>query len=204
MADVGFPTVRLDAAACAGQSLRTRGRGVNREGVANSSLQSSFEEFFAQTTPGLIGQVYLLTSDLADAQDIVQETMLRAWRDWSRVSTYDHPEAWARRVAHNLAVTRWRRIRVGQRRAASERPAPLGQPDAEYLDLVAALAKLPPRQRRALVLFEVVGLSGDEIAAELSVPSGTVRGWLTRARRFLAAELSVDDAPSDQEGRHPK
>lgn len=169
---------------------------------------ASFEEFFEQTTPGLVGQAYVLTGNLQEAQDIVQEAMLRAWREWPKISAYEDPAGWARKVAHNLAVSRWRRLAVRSRHERAERPAQVLGPDVDHLDLVAVVSRLPAGQRRALVLFDIVGLSGEEVAAELNVPSGTVRGWLTRARRTVAAELGWDEPiivgePISEEGaRH--
>ena len=153
----------------------------------------SFEAFFATVSPGLVGQAYVLTGNLQEAQDLVQEAMLRAWREWAKVSRYEDPAAWARRVVHNLAVSRWRRLSVRRRHERAERVTDAPAPDVGHLDLVAVVAKLPAGQRRALVLFDVVGLSGEEVAAELGVPAGTVRGWLTRARRTVAEQLGWED-----------
>jgi RNA polymerase sigma-70 factor (ECF subfamily) len=155
----------------------------------------SFESFFAATSPGLVGQAYVLTGNLQEAQDLVQEAMLRAWREWPKISNYEDPVGWVRKVVHNLAVSRWRRLAVRRRHEAAERVVDSPAPDVGHLDLVAVVAKLPAGQRRALVLFDVVGLSGEEVAAELGVPAGTVRGWLTRARRTVAEQLGWDDTP---------
>ncbi|MGG8409265.1 sigma factor, partial [Streptomyces sp. 12297] len=74
-----------------------------------------FEEFYAHSAKQLVGQVYLMTGDLHEAQDVVQEAFVRAWDRRGRLSRDAGPEAWIRTVAWRLAVSRWRR-----RRRASE------------------------------------------------------------------------------------
>jgi RNA polymerase sigma-70 factor (ECF subfamily) len=54
--------------------------------------------------PSLTGQAYLLTGDLAEAQDFAQETLYRVWRDWEKISEYDQPAAWARKVLASLVI----------------------------------------------------------------------------------------------------
>ncbi|MGH9297124.1 MAG: RNA polymerase sigma factor [Acidimicrobiales bacterium] len=181
--------------------------GVELEaGVAMVDETAAFEAFFAQASRPLVGQAYVLTGNLAEAQDIVQETFLRAWKAWPTLSTADDPTPWARRVVHNLAVSRWRHLKVRQRHEMADRPRPVAPPDASHLDLIAAVSHLPEGQRKALVLFDLVGLSGAECAEELGVPGGTVRGWLSKARASVAAELgwnedSADFAGTEGDGR---
>jgi RNA polymerase sigma-70 factor, ECF subfamily len=146
-----------------------------------------FEHFFDTVSRRLVGQAFLLTGNLAESQDLVQETMLRVWARWERVSRYDDPEAFARRVLHNLAVSWHRRRTVAKRDVSTvaEHPAP----DADHLDIVDALGRLPARQRRAIVLHDVVGLDATEVADELGARPGTVRQWLSRGRLALAKDL---------------
>ena len=70
-----------------------------------------FDEFYRGSRQRLLGFVYVLTGDLAEAQDAVQEAYIRAWQRWSTVSGYDDPEAWVRVVASRIAVSRWRSLR---------------------------------------------------------------------------------------------
>jgi RNA polymerase sigma-70 factor (ECF subfamily) len=80
-------------------------------------------------------------------------------------------------------------------------------PEAAHLDVVAAVRRLPAGQRRTLVLHDVVGLTGEEIAAELGVPAGTVRAWLHRGRQSVAKELGWSDpkaASAVGEAQSPK
>jgi RNA polymerase sigma-70 factor, ECF subfamily len=150
--------------------------------------RATFDTFVRESSGPLFGQAYLVVGEYHEAQDLVQETLVRVWQHWSRVSGYEEPRAWARHVLHNLAVSRWRRMRVRATVAEVERSTP--PPDIGHLDLFDALRRLPVRQRSAIVLHDVEGLSVSEVASELKVPEGSVRGWLSRGRASLAADLA--------------
>lgn len=84
-----------------------------------------FEEFYAHSAKQLVGQVYLMTGDLHEAQDVVQEAFVRAWGRRSALYRDAGPEAWIRTVAWRLAVSRWRRRgRSAGPGAATATPAP--------------------------------------------------------------------------------
>jgi RNA polymerase sigma-70 factor, ECF subfamily len=154
----------------------------------------SFDAFVRNYGGPLFGQAYLLTGQYQEAQDLVQETFVRLWQNWGKVREYDDPPGWARHVLHNLAVSSWRRHR--RRRSAQELEVAVAvaPPDVAHLDVIAALADLPERQRRAIVLHHVAALSVAEIAAEMRAPEGSVRAWLSRGRAALAAALGTDMA----------
>ena len=69
-----------------------------------------FEEFYTATVGRLLGQLYPVTGDLHEAEELVQEAYARASTHWARLRDYDRPEAWVRRVAMNLAADRGRRL----------------------------------------------------------------------------------------------
>ncbi len=154
-----------------------------------------FDEFYASVFPRLVGQVFLITGDLHDAEDVVQEAMARASARWARLRGYDVPEAWVRRVAVNLAADLARRAR--RRMAAMTRlasiPAAVVELPAEDFELVAALGTLPLPQRQVVVLHHLAGMPVVEVATVLRVPAGTVKSRLKRARRALAACLGEGD-----------
>jgi RNA polymerase sigma-70 factor (ECF subfamily) len=154
----------------------------------------AFDEFYAATARRVIHGVYAFCGDLAEAQDLAQEAYARAWQRWSRVSTYDSPEAWVRNVAWRLAANRWRRLRRWPRaRARLGASAPASAltdgPTPDRVAVVAALRRLPPAQRRVVVLHYVYDLPVADIATAAEMPEGTVKVYLARARAKLAALL---------------
>ena len=152
-----------------------------------------FEEFYAATAPTLVRQVHALTGDLAEAQDCVQEAYARAWQRWSSVKDYDVPAAWVRQVACRLAVSRFRRARVGVGLLRRQGPPPdVPGIDPSRVALVEALKQIPEAQRLAIVLHHVAGLSVEEVARETGAPTGTVKARLSRGRAALASLLSEE------------
>ncbi|GAA1381461.1 SigE family RNA polymerase sigma factor [Catellatospora chokoriensis] len=155
--------------------------------------QHDFAEFYSAAFGPLTSQIHAFVGSHAEAQDLVQEAFCRAFGKWSVVSRYDDPYAWVRRVAWNLAVSRWRRgrlVRLWQRDLA---PPDVPEPTANDVDLTRALAKLPKDQRQAVVLHYLADMSIADIAAFMNSPEGTVKAWLHRARAALASSLDVTD-----------
>src|SRR6266699_2024616 len=161
--------------------------------MAEAASRLDFDEFYASSAARLVRHGYALTGDMAEAQDIAQEAFARAWQRWAAVRDCDSPEAWVRRVATNLAASRWRRIRVA--RAAAGQPAqqPAPEVSTDTVALVSGLRTLPERQRTVLVLHYMCDLSVDQIAAELRCPAGSVKSWLSRGRTALADAVRVID-----------
>ena len=93
--------------------MTTRGSVASMPSETQSSEAESFDDFYASTAPVLVRQVHALTGDLAEAQDCVQEAYARAWQRWSTISEYGAPAAWVRTVACRLAISRFRRLKVG-------------------------------------------------------------------------------------------
>ncbi|MFI7071263.1 SigE family RNA polymerase sigma factor [Micromonospora sediminicola] len=153
-----------------------------------------FDEFYRGSRQRLLGFVYVLTGNLAEAQDAVQEAYIRAWQRWSTVRGYDDPEAWLRVVASRIAVSRWRSLRSRARaylRHGAEDSVP--GPNTDTLEVVAALRRLPEEQRVAIALYYLVGMPVAEVARETEAPVGTVKARLSRGRAALAELLTVVD-----------
>jgi RNA polymerase sigma-70 factor (ECF subfamily) len=149
-----------------------------------------FERFYAAAFGRIAGQLFVVTGDLQEAEDVTQEAFARASVRWSRLRTYDLPEAWVRRVALRLATDRFRQAR--RRLAALRRLNPEPRVPAvsvEALALAEELRALPLAWRKAIVLHHLVGMPVEEAARTLGVPPGTVKTWLARGRRALAARL---------------
>jgi RNA polymerase sigma-70 factor (ECF subfamily) len=145
-----------------------------------------FAAFYAATFAQLCAQLYVHTGSLAEPQDVVQEAFSRALPRWEKVSEYDDPTARVRKVAWNLATSRWRRL-TALTHPAADVPTPAPTPDRVALQ--AALASLPDRHRQAVVLHYLVGASIAEIAGITGAAEGTVKSWLHRGRGALAQRL---------------
>lgn len=152
----------------------------------------SFDEFYQATYSRLVGQLYLVTGSLTQAEEIVQEAFVRALARWSRIRQYDLPEAWVRRVALNLAANELRRARSRLGALARLRPKAEDPPMSEdAAALVDALRRLSATHRQALLLHYALDLPVSEVAQQLRLTPATVRGRLSRARARLRRLLSA-------------
>lgn len=159
-----------------------------RRGEAGPGDIDGFEAVYRASYARLVGQLYVVTTSRAEAEEAVQEAFARLWARWDQVGGYEKIEAWVRHVAINVAIGRWRR-------AARERPLPevtaaAGDPMGSGVEVLLALRKIPIHQRSALFLHHVVGLSVEEVADEMSSKPGTVKSWLSRGRASLDGLLS--------------
>lgn len=164
----------------------------------DTSRPASFADVYAATAPRLIHQLYLIIGDLSEAQDCVQEAYARAWIRWDRLAAGGgDPVGWVKTTAYRLAISRWRHLAAGLRALRRHgAPRELAGPTPDTVAVRDALAALPLNQRMALVLYHIGDLSVDEIAAQLDVPSGTVKARLSRGRKALAVLLADDPEPS--------
>jgi RNA polymerase sigma-70 factor (ECF subfamily) len=153
--------------------------------------REEFASFYAGAFRRLVGQLYAMTGDLAEAQDAVQEAFTRAWARRGKIDRGQAPEAWIRVTAWRIASSRWRRARNGDRlMTLAAAPESIAGPSPDRVAFVAALRRIPAEQRRALVLFHVCDLTVDQIAAETGVRVGTVKARLSRGRAALGPHLS--------------
>lgn len=153
----------------------------------------SFEEFVQARSGSLLRTALLLTGqNRAEAEDLLQLALERAYRRWPRVAGTGEPERYVRRILANASADRWRRI---GRRPEQPLPAAAAGPavpdrSAELADrdyLLRALAALPPRQRAVLVLRYFDDLPDAEIATALGCTIGTVKSHAARALARLRA-----------------
>lgn len=155
---------------------------------------AGFDGFYGATARRIVRHGYALTGNITEAQDIAQEAFARAWQRWDSVRGLDSPEAWVRRVATNLATSRFRRDRTARAAARYLIAADVPEISADTVALVAALRTLPERHRVVLVLHYLADLPVGQIAEELRCPVGSVKAWLSRGRGALAIALSDDTA----------
>lgn len=135
----------------------------------------------------LVGVVGLLVGDRHLAEELAQEALVRACRDWAKVRHLDRPGAWLHRVAVNLAMTAHRRRRsehkMLQRVHSRDRQSEQEQDPAAAYAVRQALHRLPMNLRAVVVLRFYADCSVADTAAVLGIPEGTVK---TRTRRALA------------------
>ncbi|MEV0241913.1 SigE family RNA polymerase sigma factor [Streptomyces sp. NPDC050674] len=155
--------------------------------------EEEFDIFYASAFPRLVGQVYAVTGDLAEAQDVVQEAFVRAWDRRREMLADEAPEAWVRTVAVRLAISRWRRARRWLELVRHNAvPEHVPGPGPEHAALVQALRRLPQAQRTAIVLHHLCDLSVEQVASETGAAVGTVKARLSRGRAALAAHLAPE------------
>jgi RNA polymerase sigma-70 factor (sigma-E family) len=166
-----------------------------------------FEAWVRARAGALARSAYLLTGDAHLAEDLLQDTLARVADHWRRVSRGGGPDAYARRVMHNLAIDRWRRRSVRPAEVLTDAHPELRGPgdDADAADrrllLREALSRLTPKQRAVLSLRFYEDLTEVQTAAVLGCSPSTVKSQSRQALarlRTLAPDLLADLVP-DQE-----
>lgn len=166
--------------------------GVEKVSRIDGDPERALGDLYAVSYARLVGVVGAVARDRQVAEEAVQDAFVRLIGQWPKVSRYDDPEAWLRKVALGYVSNRRRKIRNGIRAAVrhgvqSEIPAPSG----DAVDLRRALASLPRPQREVIVL-QHLGLGVEAIARQLDIPIGTVKSRLFRGRTALAPLLRED------------
>jgi RNA polymerase sigma factor (sigma-70 family) len=139
------------------------------------------------------------TGSMTLAEDQVAEAFARAWSCWHKVSRHPAPRAWVVRTALNAGASAWRR-RSKETALTSQDIAAAGS-EGTGLDtsVLAALRRLPNRQREVIVLRVFLDLDIDTTAQQLGIAPGTVRAHLSRAMTALRGEL--DPVMTTETGR---
>jgi RNA polymerase sigma-70 factor (sigma-E family) len=158
-------------------------------------LPRSFELAFERLYRVAYRIAYRILGDRLDAEDVAQEALARTSIRWSKL--HERPEGWVSRVASNLAIDRYRR-----RSRRTELPTgPIGIVDerlGERGDLVAALRKLPRRQREVVVMRYLADLSESDVAIALGCSVGSVKSNGSRGLAALRRDLTrVDGTDGD-------
>lgn len=147
--------------------------------------------------PGLVGYAFLLTGSVVDAEDLVQEALVRTFSRRTRGQDVEHLEAYVRRAILHLHLDgHRRRSRWGRTAHLHADLGEAGAPDAAAavrLDVHAALTSLSPRQRACVVLHYVDDLPVAEVAEALGISPGAVKRYLSDARAALGPLLADDD-----------
>jgi RNA polymerase sigma-70 factor (sigma-E family) len=177
---------------------RKPGTGLSGAGWA----EADFRDFVAARSAALFRGALVLTGNHGSAEDLVQETLERAWSRWRTIAAKDVPDAYVRRIMVNLANDRWRRFRRtvahqdnGDGAAAGDEYARIDSRD----QLVRALQALPIRMRTVVVLRYFHDLSDAEIAADLGISRSAVRSQLARGMERLRRQFPAISGPSAQQ-----
>jgi RNA polymerase sigma-70 factor (ECF subfamily) len=149
------------------------------------------------------------TTDPQLSADLMQDVFLRVWQHLDKLTDMpdDGRRAWIFTVARNLSIDagRHQRTEAGAEQALAREPAGPSAPAsaaviaAERVAIVSeAIGRLPEQQRVALTMAAAGTMTSAEIAADLGVPAGTVRYWLSQARRTLALALDLYDDQGEE------
>ena len=163
-----------------------------------------FAAFMAESSPALLHTAWLLCGDAHRAEELTQQALVKTYVSWARALRTD-PLAYARRTLANQRIDTWRRTRREVLLSPEDMPSGAVTADTARLvdrDLLArALATLPARQRRIVVLRHFIGLSEAEVADDLGVSVGTVKSTASRALSALRAQLGeTSTAPAPRGG----
>jgi RNA polymerase sigma-70 factor (ECF subfamily) len=171
--------------------------------TSTAEARARFLSLVAQLRPDLHRYCARMTGSVFDGEDVVQETLAKAWYALAEMESAPELRPWLFRIAHNTAMDFLRRYEhrnveatadvevIADMREARE-PDERG-PDGERVEAaLKVFAALPPVQRSALALKDVIGLSLDEAAATMGVSVAAVKGALVRARANIATAKTAD------------
>jgi len=171
-----------------------------------SSMRREFEGQLPESVRLAFRVARAVLRNDADAEDVAQETLLRAFRRFDRLRDRTRFRSWLVRIAYRLALDRLRtRKRIEQRDAAwlreakslaSSRPSVVGSDFSEQLE--RAVADLPEKLRIVLLLSAMEGHTMEEVAELLAIPIGTVKSRLFLARKNVAEKLQCFVNPIDR------
>lgn len=159
------------------------------------AFRESFEAFYVREIRSVVGLAYVLSGSGRAAEDLAQDAFLKAYRNWDRISSYDDPGGWVRRVVSNDSVSRFRRLAAETRALLRLRGESyiIPQADPEAIHLWEEVRRLPARQAQVIALRYYDQRSNAEAAEILGCSETTVKTHLQRARETLARRLERED-----------
>jgi RNA polymerase sigma-70 factor (ECF subfamily) len=167
------------------------------EEVPAETLEASrsFESFYDAESRTLFRRLWLVTGNRAEAEELMQDAFLKVWERWEQVGAMDDPVGYLYRTAMNLFRKRYRRAALAIRRTIGLAPSRDDFADADDRDSVRrVLSTLPPRQRAALVLTEMLGFNANEAGRALGVQASTIRSLSRQGRESFRKATEDDDA----------
>jgi RNA polymerase sigma factor (sigma-70 family) len=155
----------------------------------------NFEVFYEAEAQTLFRRLWLVTGNRAEAEEIMQDAFLMVWQRWDRVTGMDDRVGYLYRTAMNLFRKRYRRTMLAVRRTVGIAPSNDDFSDADDRHVVRhVLSALPPRQRAALVLTELLGFTSKEAGDALGVTDATIRSLTRHGRDAFRKVMEVEDA----------
>ncbi len=155
----------------------------------------AYAEFVAGRSQPLLRVAYLLTRDWAQAEDLLQTALAKAWLAWPRIDR--DPDAYVRKVLVNTYASWWRRRWNGEIATGELPQVPTGDRTEQVDDrdaLWQALGRLPKRQRAVVVLRFYEDLSEAQVADTLGISVGTVKSQASKALARLRVDASLAPA----------
>ncbi|MEA3173155.1 MAG: hypothetical protein QOF42_566 [Gammaproteobacteria bacterium] len=171
--------------------------------VGGNALRARFQALCQSLRPDLVRFAFWLSRDRALAEDVVQETMLRAWKAQDSLLNESAAKPWLLTIVRREYARTFERKRLAtvdvDELVAKEEPSLAAAGDQELAEMRAALFKLPDEYREPLVMQVMMGFSTAEIAAELGLSGPAVLTRLFRARKQLRALCGEDTAQDPSE-----
>jgi RNA polymerase sigma-70 factor (ECF subfamily) len=168
---------------------------VTDAGLDELEASRTFGAFYQAEARTLFRRLWLVTGNRAEAEELMQDAFLKGWERWDRVGAMEDPVGYLYRTAMNLFRKRYRRVMLAARRAVGRAPSTDDFSDADDRHVVRhVLATLPPRQRAALVLTEMLGFTSKEAGDALGVTDATIRSLTRHGRDAFRTVMEVDDA----------
>ena len=161
--------------------------------MLSADEDADFSAYAAQAWDGLYRRAFLLSGQHADAEDLAQQTLIRARRHWTKVVRAGSPDAYVTRILTNVYLSSRRRARVGSEvlRAVPETGAE-STLSPIHGELWPHLVGLPPRQRAVVVLRFYEDLPERDVADMLGISVGTVKSTTHRALAHLRVALGKE------------
>lgn len=175
------------------------------ESLNDDKIKRDFAELVRPHQDSLFAAALQFTSNRADAEDLLQETLMRAYIGFKRSDQIDKPRPWLFKIMRNAYINRYHRTKRQKEKVSYEEGLeprfdevmsrgvddPAEKFFSKFLDseVEAALDSLPEQFRETITLCDIVGLSYEEISAILECPLGTVRSRISRGRELLFEKL---------------
>jgi RNA polymerase sigma-70 factor (ECF subfamily) len=173
--------------------------GASERGDESSLAHREFEERLAECGPLAFRVAYGVLRNAADAEDVAQEALLKAYRKFERLREPARFRGWLVRIAFRMALDRWRSARRREKREKQWEPAEQRSSGPTVEELAAssefqarlerAMEELPEKFQSVVLLAGIQGYTLEEVSGMLGIPMGTAKSRLFFARKKLAEKL---------------